>query len=120
MDFLRSVSYTHLDVYKRQGYEHDEGKIYSVEDLSPDTFYRDNYVDVIIDFSGSEAIEYYKDAAKYGTRVVSAVSKYDSTHLAQLKELGTKTAVLYSPNITLGINFLIEASNCLLYTSRCV
>ncbi len=95
------------------GYEHDEGKIYSVEDLSPDTFYRDNYVDVIIDFSGSEAIEYYKDAAKYGTRVVSAVSKYDSTHLAQLKELGTKTAVLYSPNITLGINFLIEASKVL-------
>ncbi|MDD4768092.1 MAG: dihydrodipicolinate reductase C-terminal domain-containing protein, partial [Desulfotomaculaceae bacterium] len=58
-------------------------------------------------------IEYYHNAVKYGTRIVSAVSKYDRVHLEQLKKLSQHSAVLYSPNITLGINFLIEASKVL-------
>jgi 4-hydroxy-tetrahydrodipicolinate reductase len=95
------------------GYEHNEGKINSIEDIDLKTFYKDNYVDVIIDFSSSSAIEIYERAACYGTRIVSAISKYDRVHLEQLKALGRKTAVLYSPNITLGINFLIEASKVL-------
>lgn len=95
------------------GFEHEEGKIFSIESIDPPKFYQEHYVDVIIDFSASSAIEYYKEAAQFGTRIVSAVSKYDSANLAQLKELGKQTAVLYSPNITLGINFLIEASKVL-------
>lgn len=98
------------------GFEHAEGKIYSVDDLTRDDyddFYQDNYVDVIIDFSSSSAVEKYAKAAKYGTRIVSAISNYDRAQLEQLKSLGKKTAVLYSPNITLGINFLIEASKVL-------
>ena len=67
-------------------------------------------MDVIIDFSSASAIENYEKAAQYGTRIVSAISKYDRVHLDQLKDLSKQTAVLYSPNITLGINFLIEAS----------
>lgn len=95
------------------GYDHDEGKIYSIEDVETGAFYKDNYVDIIIDFSSASAIENYEKAAQYGTRVVSAISKYDKVHLEQLKALGKQTAVLYSPNITLGINFLIEASKVL-------
>jgi 4-hydroxy-tetrahydrodipicolinate reductase len=95
------------------GYNHNEGKIHSIGNINRDAFYKDNYVDVIIDFSSASAIEYYEKAPLYGTRIVSAISKYDRLHLDQLKELGKQTAVLYSPNITLGINFLIEASKVL-------
>lgn len=95
------------------GFDHYEGKIYSIQNIDLEVFYRDNYVDVIIDFSSANAIENYETAAQYGTRIVSAISKYDRRHLDQLKELGQQTAVLYSPNITLGINFLIEASKVL-------
>lgn len=95
------------------GFAHKEGKIYSIGSIDTDVFYKDNYVDIIIDFSSASAVENYKNAALYGTRIVSAISKYDQVNLEQLKELGKKTAVLYSPNITLGINFLIEASKVL-------
>ncbi len=95
------------------GFDHNEGMIYSIEDIDSEAFYQDNHVDVIIDFSSASAIENYKQAAQYGTRIVSAISKYDRFHLEQLKALGKQTAVLYSPNITLGINFLIEASKVL-------
>lgn len=95
------------------GFDHDEGRIFSVENIQYDTFFKDHFVDVIIDFSAAMAVEEYKNAVKYGTRIVSAISHYDKIHLAQLKELSYKTAILYSPNITLGINFLIEASKVL-------
>lgn len=95
------------------GYEYDEGKIYSVGNVDCNTFYAENRVDVIIDFSAASAVDYYCKAAESGTRVVSAISKYDPEHLEELRELAGSTAVLYSPNITLGINFLIEASKVL-------
>jgi 4-hydroxy-tetrahydrodipicolinate reductase len=66
------------------GMDRDEGLIYSISSLDKDQFFHDNLVDVIIDFSVNSAVETYN-----------------------------KTAVLYSPNITLGINFLIEASKVL-------
>ena len=95
------------------GFDHDEGGIYSIESIDANAFYKDHFADVIIDFSSASAIENYEKSARYGTRIVSAISKYDKAHLNQLKELGSQTAVLYSPNITLGINFLIEASKLL-------
>lgn len=87
-----------------------EGKIYSVGSLDLDTFYECNKVDVIIDFSDQCSVEEYKNAVKMGTRIVSAISHYDGDHFDQLRSLSKVTAVLYSPNITLGVNFLIEAS----------
>ncbi len=95
------------------GFEYDKGIIHSLGSIQPETFFKDNFVDIIIDFSGVSAVESYQAAAPYGTRIVSAVSKYDKEHLNQLKALGQQTAVLYSPNITLGINFLIEISKVL-------
>ena len=68
------------------------------------------HVDVIIDFSASCAVEEYSNAAKCGTRIVSAISHYDGEEMDHIRELSRQTAVLYSPNITLGVNFLIEAS----------
>jgi 4-hydroxy-tetrahydrodipicolinate reductase len=95
------------------GFDYSEGVIHSIENIDLSRFFEDNFVDVIIDFSSASAVEEYKYAAKYGTRIVSAISHYDKIHIKQLKELSQETAVLYSPNITLGINFLIEASKVL-------
>ncbi len=92
------------------GFEHEEGKIFCTQSIEKNTFYRDHFVDVIIDFSSMDGVEFYKNAAKYGIRIVSAISNYDEIHLELLKMLSQYTAILYSPNITLGINFLIKAS----------
>ena len=95
------------------GFEYNKGKIYSVHSIDLINFYKENYVDVIIDFSSNSAVDFYKQSAIFGTRIVSAISKYCSNELEQLKFLSQSSAVLYSPNITLGINFLIEASKVL-------
>lgn len=95
------------------GFEHKEGKIFSTESATQDKFYMDHFVDVIIDFSSASTVKVYKNAAKYGTRIVSAISNYDEIHLEQLKRLSQYTSILYSPNITLGINFLMKAAKFL-------
>lgn len=95
------------------GYGHEEGRIYSFHQVDLNQFFIDNKVDVIIDFSNSCAVNEYKNAAKSGCRIVSAISNYDPKEFEQLNELSTQTAILYSPNITLGINFLLEASKLL-------
>jgi 4-hydroxy-tetrahydrodipicolinate reductase len=92
------------------GFNHDEGKLYSAQHINFENFYEINKVDVIIDFSDTCSVKEYKNAVKQGTRIVSAISNYDENNFEQLQDLSTETAVLYSPNITLGINFLIEAS----------
>jgi 4-hydroxy-tetrahydrodipicolinate reductase len=96
-----------------QGVGSDQGKIYSIDSINPDTFFKENYADVIIDFSASSAVDIYKHAARFGTRIVSAISKYEKKQFEQLKALGNMVPLLYSPNITLGINFLIEISKVL-------
>lgn len=95
------------------GFEHDEGKIFSLIHTDLERLYQDDAVDVIIDFSSSGSVNEYESAVKCGTRIVSAISNYEKNDLEHLKHLGAHTAVLYSPNITLGINFLIEASKVL-------
>lgn len=95
------------------GFDHPEGKIYSVHSLDFNEFYIDNPVDVIIDFSSNSAVNEYENAVKQGSRVVSAISNYHEFDLEKLKKLSKKTAILYSPNITFGINFLMEASKLL-------
>ena len=95
------------------GQETEEGMIYSIDSIDPSVFFREHPVDIIVDFSSSSAVSCYKHAADVGTRVVSAISRYEKNQLEQLKALGHRVAVLYSPNITLGINFLIEVSKVL-------
>jgi len=95
------------------GFDHEEGKIYSVKNIDYEKFYAENRVDVIIDFSASCSVDEYESAAKMGTRIVSAISRYEEKDFKHLRDLSKETAVLYSPNITLGINFLIEASKLL-------
>lgn len=95
------------------GCEHDEGRIFSVHDIDISRFFIENPVDVIVDFSASASVNEYCYAAKKGIRIVSAISHYTSEEFEKIQRLSNETAILYSPNITLGINFLIEASKYL-------
>lgn len=90
-----------------------QGYFFSVEEASQPAFFIKNPVDVIIDFSSTQAVYNYAPAADLGIHLVSAVSHYEEKELEFLTGLSAKTAVLYSPNITLGINFLLVASQIL-------
>ena len=94
------------------GYEVDDARVFSVDESTPD-FYRRHPVDIIVDFSSAAAHRQYAPAADFGIRIISAISKYRAEDLEDLKRMSEKTAVLYSPNITLGINFLLVASQIL-------
>jgi 4-hydroxy-tetrahydrodipicolinate reductase len=71
-------------------------------------------VDAIVDFSSPEAVRTYGEIVrKYGIMLVSAISAYSESDLDYVRGLGRSARVLYSPNITLGINFLMVAANLL-------
>jgi len=70
-------------------------------------------VDLIIDFSSNSACKIYDTLASAGVKIVTAISKYSETDLKMIESASQKTAVLYSPNITLGINWLMIASKVL-------
>lgn len=70
-------------------------------------------VDVVIDFSSSTAVNLYSTIAKSGTKIVSAISNYSVDQIEYLKEASSHTAIMHSPNITLGINWLMIASKLL-------
>lgn len=110
------VRRTHKDNHKYAtrllGYEIDDAPIYSADEISP-VFFQQHPVDIIVDFSSAKAHKQYAAAAYFGIKILSAISKYKKEDLEDLKQMAEKTAVLYSPNITLGINFLLVASQIL-------
>ena len=94
------------------GYETKTGAIHAVDQLEP-RFFAKNPVDVLVDFSSAQGYRGYAAAPAAGVRIITAISKYAPEDLAALKAMAKKTAVLVSPNITLGINFLLVASQVL-------
>jgi len=71
-------------------------------------------VDAIIDFSSVEGIDYYgREAARRGISIISAISNYPPQVVQTLQKLAASTRVLWSPNITIGVNFLILAAKIL-------
>lgn len=71
-------------------------------------------VDVIIDFSSESGLDLYADvAAERGVAIVTAVSHYSDAAQRRLRELGERARVLWSPNITLGVNFVMLAAQAL-------
>lgn len=96
------------------GAHKNEGFIYSIDRTDIDDFFSRHPVDIVIDFSNYRTIDYYFDAVKkHKFRLISAISNYPENELFKIKELSKHNAVLYSPNITLGINFLIVISEAL-------
>ena len=92
----------------------DPGMIYSKSEFTAAELLDQFPVDVIIDFSGETGMEYYGlEAAQRGITIISAVSQYLPENLTQLKKLASQTVVMHSPNITLGINFLMISAKIL-------
>jgi 4-hydroxy-tetrahydrodipicolinate reductase len=105
----------HRSVPEFLGIKHDEpGLIYSKDEWTPEELFDKHPVEVIIDFSSAESIlSYGEQAAKRGIAIVTAISAYPDKTIALLKKLSQKTRVLWSPNITVGINFLMLAAKIL-------
>jgi len=88
--------------------------IHSIEDIEAKELLDSFPVDVIVDFSSETGIDYYgEEAAKRGITIISAVSKYSDEKLALLESFSIRTKVMHSPNITIGINFLMIAAKIL-------
>lgn len=71
-------------------------------------------VDALVDFSLPETVHLYGEAVRQRRlMLVSAISAYTDEQLNYVRSLGADTRVLCSPNMTVGINFLILAAKLL-------
>jgi len=87
-------------------YSSSKIKISDLLDLHP--------VDIIIDFSSETGIYTYGEiAGERKIKIISAVSHYSETEQELLKKLSNETVVFWSPNITLGVNYLLFAAKFL-------
>ncbi|MBN1374874.1 MAG: dihydrodipicolinate reductase [Dehalococcoidia bacterium] len=111
----KSTVLQHRSVPEFLGIESDEpGLIYPRDEWSPQQLFDKHPVDVVIDFSSSEAIvEYGKEAAGRDIAIVSAISEYSPKTIDLINSLAKQTRILWSPNITIGINFLMLAARVL-------
>lgn len=111
----KSHTLEHRSVPEFLGVQSDEpGLIYTKDEFSAAELFDRAPVDAIVDFSSEHGLDYYgEEAARRGITLVNAISYYPPEKLALLRELSTKTRVIYSPNITLGINFLLIAAKIL-------
>lgn len=110
---LRKNKSEQLFASNKLGHSPDSGKFFSQNEVDSD-FFLTNKVDLIIDFSSEESADfYYEKIIRSGTKIVSAISHYSSGQILFLKNLSHLNPILYSPNITLGVNWLIVASKIL-------
>lgn len=92
----------------------DPAIIYTLDEFQNKELLKQKPVDVLIDFSGQDGILHYgEQAATNRVAVVSAISHYGAKQMNFIKKLAKNIAVLWSPNITIGINFMIIASRIL-------
>lgn len=95
------------------GLKSKQGRISCIDSINFGDFLKDNSVDVMIDFSDKACVKYYEAAAERDIKIVSAISNYTVNDIDKIKAMSKTSAILYSPNITVGINFLIVASQIL-------
>lgn len=105
----RTISEDFTFASEALGLKGERGQIIASSEIDQE-FFRNNQVDIIVDFSDSSGVNQYASAADLGTKIISAISQYESGDMEYLKNLGLKTAVLYSPNITIGINLILMAA----------
>ncbi len=105
----------HRSVPEFLGIASDEpGLIYTKDEFTIKELLDKYPVDMIIDFSSESGLDYYgEEAAKRGIGIISAVSQYSEQQINKLQLWSHQTKVMHSPNITLGINFLIIAAKIL-------
>lgn len=88
------------------------GTIFPAEEVDAQ-FFELYPVDIIVDFSHPDSLAEYAPAVDRGTKIIAAISHYDESHLLTLRGWSERTSVLCSPNITLGVNCLLVASQVL-------
>jgi 4-hydroxy-tetrahydrodipicolinate reductase len=111
----RTTTLENRSVPEFLGLESEEpGLIYSTEHITVSNLLDQHPVDVIIDFSSKDGILVYGHvAADRNIKIISAISHYESKELDLLTELAEKTTVFWSPNITLGVNYLLFSARFL-------
>ncbi|MCZ2458533.1 MAG: hypothetical protein LC128_02810 [Chitinophagales bacterium] len=111
----RSTLLENRSVPEFLGVESEEpGLIYSTSKIKMPELLDKHPVDLIIDFSSETGIyNYYDIAGERRVKVISAVSHYGEAEQELLKKLSEKTVVFWSPNITLGVNYLLFAAKFL-------
>ena len=71
-------------------------------------------VDVLVDFSSAEAIRgFWHHLAEHEITTVSGISNYPSESKGYFEAIARNAPVMCSPNITLGINYLLVAAKLL-------
>jgi 4-hydroxy-tetrahydrodipicolinate reductase len=105
----------HRSVPEFLGVESKEpGLIYSSATMGITELLDTHPVDCIIDFSSSNGIYTYGAiAGERKIKIISAISHYGPAEIDLLTELSQKTTVFWSPNITLGVNYLLFAAKFL-------
>ncbi len=92
----------------------DPGHIFSSASTAITTLLQEHPVDIIIDFSSNKGIYTYgREAADRRITIISAISHYSEEDSRFLENLSESTVVFWSPNITLGVNYLLFASKFL-------
>lgn len=110
---IRRSTCEHRFASQKLGQKTKQGEFYKINNID-ESFFIKHKVDVVIDFSNENSSELlYPWISNASTKIVSAISKYSETQLEKIKLLSKKSSILYSPNITLGINWLIIASKVL-------
>lgn len=111
----RSELLEHRSVPEFLGVESNEpGIIYRSKEYSAEELLSKSPVDAIIDFSSPSGVDYYyQAAASSAVAVVSAISQYPKEQIRKLQSIADQTRVMWSPNITIGINFLMLAAQSL-------
>ena len=117
----RSTRLEHRSVPEFLGADSDEpGLIYSSHEFTAGQLLERHPVDAIIDFSSPQGVDYYAAAAaERGVAIVCAVSKFDSDMSERFAGWARSTALLWSPNITIGINFMLLAAKTLQMIAPC-
>ena len=86
----------------------EAGLIYSSSKITIEDLLDQHPVDIIIDFSSTSGIYTYGEiAAERKIKIISAISHYSEEEKQLLHKLSSKTVVFWSPNITLGVNYLL-------------
>jgi 4-hydroxy-tetrahydrodipicolinate reductase len=111
----RSTRLDHRSVPEFLGEESDEpALIYSSQRATIGQILDAQPVDMIVDFSSESGIEFYGDeAVKRKITIISGISHYGEETQDLLGRYAEKTAVFWSPNITLGVNYLLLAAQFL-------
>lgn len=92
----------------------EPGIIYSSSKIEIEELLDKHPVDIIIDFSSSSGIYTYGEiAAERHITIISAISHYNKEDKKLLRKLSAQTIVFWSPNITLGVNYLMFAAKIL-------